>query len=250
MRDHPRPSLRCRTFLPITLWTALGAACSTARPAPQAAPASAPGAASDSTRDAAAEAALELVESAPVETTLDHPDLRKAKDVWPQMFARAKKSIDLAEFYVSELPDSALSPSLSALEAAAARGVKVRLLADGKMARTYPETLARLAKEANVQVEQIDFHALAGGVQHAKYFVIDAGEATAESVRGEPELRLALARADPGDRPALPGPRGGARARGHLRDRLGIGGRGRAVLPGRAEERLSLPYSRGRERER
>ena len=163
-----------------TLSSALGAACSTARAAAQS-PAAAN---STGALEGPALAALELIESAPVEAALDHADLRKAKDLWPQMFERAKKSIDLSEFYVSELPGSALSPSLAALEAAAARGVKVRLLADSKMARTYPETLARLAKEANVQVEQIDFHALAGGVQHAKYFVIDAGETEAEAYEG------------------------------------------------------------------
>jgi len=57
------------------------------------------------------ESPLELVETAPVESTLDHKDIREAKDVWPAMFNRASARIDISEFYLSEEPDSALTPS-------------------------------------------------------------------------------------------------------------------------------------------
>jgi phosphatidylserine/phosphatidylglycerophosphate/cardiolipin synthase-like enzyme len=123
------------------------------------------------------ESPLELVETAPVESTLDHADIREAKDVWPAMFNRASARIDLSEFYLSEEKDSALSPSILALEAAAARGVKIRLLADSKMEKTYPETIARLKAEKNIEARSINFGQLAGGVQHAKYFVVDGAEA-------------------------------------------------------------------------
>ncbi len=123
------------------------------------------------------ESPLELVESWPRETTLDHADVRDARAVWPAMFNRASSRIDLAEFYLSDLPGSALEPSVLALEAAAKRGVKIRLLADSKMAKTYPETIARLQALPNVSVEEINFGKLAGGVQHAKYFVVDGAEA-------------------------------------------------------------------------
>ncbi len=124
-------------------------------------------------------AALELVESWPAETTLDHADVRDAKDVWPAMFAAARTRIDLAEFYLADQPRSALEPSVRALEDAAARGVHVRVLADEKFYGQYPETLDRLAARANVEVRRIDWstRGVGGGVLHAKYIVVDGAEA-------------------------------------------------------------------------
>ncbi len=143
------------------------------------------GAPTESAADRAAfESPLELIESAPIESTLDHADLRDAKDVWPQMFARAQKRIDVEQFYLANEAGQSLEPSILALEAAAARGVKVRVLADAKMGATYPETLSRLAARANVTVQQIDYRHLAGGVQHAKFFVVDAGSESAEAYEG------------------------------------------------------------------
>ena len=49
----------------------------------------------------AAPPAVELVETAPIETTLDHADIPEAADVWLQMIAGAQRTIDLAEFYVT-----------------------------------------------------------------------------------------------------------------------------------------------------
>ena len=40
----------------------------------------------------AAEPMLELVESSPIETALDHPDLRDAFEVWPAMIGGARRS--------------------------------------------------------------------------------------------------------------------------------------------------------------
>jgi phosphatidylserine/phosphatidylglycerophosphate/cardiolipin synthase-like enzyme len=126
---------------------------------------------------AAAQGELELVETPPVETTLDHADLRNADVVWLEMFARARKSIDLGEFYVSNQAGSKLEGVVQALEAAAARGVHVRLLADAKFAKTYPETLERIAKHANCEVRRWEVgKSFGGGVLHAKYFVVDRSE--------------------------------------------------------------------------
>ena len=144
----------------------LGCASPQPRPAPQDHTAVAP------SQGRAAVAAMgepvELVESWPLETTLDHRDLRDAADVWPEMIAAARASIDLAEFYVSNGPR--LEPVIAALEQAAARGVRVRLLADRKFSSTYPETLDRLAAHG-VSVRR--WKPPTGGVLHAKYFVVD-----------------------------------------------------------------------------
>lgn len=125
--------------------------------------------------------ALELVESWPAETTLDHPDIRDASDVWPEMFGRAKKTIDLAEFYASEAEGafartSKLTRAIDALAAAVKRGVRVRMLVDASFATKYPETLARL-EGAGVVVRRFDVGKEMGGVLHAKYFVVDDEEA-------------------------------------------------------------------------
>jgi len=116
---------------------------------------------------------LQLVESWPVGTALDHPDIPDAADVWLGMIAGARRSLDLAEFYFSGEKGSRLEPIVAAIEAAARRGVKVRVLGDAKFAGTYPEILDRLAAAPNVQVRRYDFGKVGGGVLHAKYFVVD-----------------------------------------------------------------------------
>jgi phosphatidylserine/phosphatidylglycerophosphate/cardiolipin synthase-like enzyme len=123
---------------------------------------------------------VELVESAPLETTLDHSDIPNAADVWVAMIARAKTSIDFAEFYASEAEGawkktSALAPVIAAIRAACARGVKVRFLADSVFAPKYPRTVRELAR-AGVEVRVIDFGKRGGGILHAKYFVVDGVE--------------------------------------------------------------------------
>lgn len=116
---------------------------------------------------------LRLVESAPVETTLNHADIPDAKDVWPKLIADAKSTLDIAEFYVSNKEGSALEPVIQAIEAAADRGVHVRLLAEEKFTKIYPETLERLAKRKNIEVRHYNVGPLMGGILHAKYFVVD-----------------------------------------------------------------------------
>lgn len=122
---------------------------------------------------------LELVETVPVETTLDHADIRDTHVVWPEMIDRASKSIDFAEFYASDDPgsrQSRLETVLQGLERAAGRGVRIRFLSDKRFEKTYPDTLARLGKMPGAQVRIIDVGALSGGVLHAKYFVVDGRE--------------------------------------------------------------------------
>lgn len=129
-------------------------------------------------RTVAAPAAVELVETVPVETTLDHPELRDAKDVWLEMIAGARTSIDLAQFYASNHEHSTLEQVIVALEAAAARGVRVRFLAEQGFVKTYPDTLERLAR-AGASVRHLDLRAVpgGGGILHAKYFLVDDREA-------------------------------------------------------------------------
>lgn len=121
---------------------------------------------------------IELVESVPIETSLDHPDVRDAVAVWPELIDRAKKTIEFEEFYASDVDTgtSALSPTLDAIDRAVKRGVKVRFLGDAFMAPKYPATLDRL-RALGVEVRTIDCKPRYGGVQHSKFIVVDEKEA-------------------------------------------------------------------------
>ena len=105
---------------------------------------SAPGAASTTSAEggtADIKGAIELVESAPVETTLGHTDIPDAADVWPPMIARAQRTIDIGAFYASDGDGPAptkLSTVLDAIDVAIGRGVHVRVIADAGFAVTYP----------------------------------------------------------------------------------------------------------------
>ncbi|MDB5219149.1 MAG: Phospholipase D/Transphosphatidylase precursor [Myxococcaceae bacterium] len=126
------------------------------------------------------EATIELVETPPVETTLDHPDVANASPTWVAMIDRARRSVDFAEFYASEaepkdIAQSQLTPVIAAIERAVKRGVKVRFLADTVFAPKYPETLQTL-RTIGATVRIIDFGKRGGGILHAKYFVVDGAE--------------------------------------------------------------------------
>ncbi len=118
---------------------------------------------------------IELVETVPVETMLDDPQFRSAHVVWAEMIDGARSTLDLAQFYVSpkEEGEGRLEPILDAIGRAAARGVRVRLLADAKFARRYPEPLRELGAIDGVDVRKFDVGAVTGGVLHAKYFIVD-----------------------------------------------------------------------------
>jgi phosphatidylserine/phosphatidylglycerophosphate/cardiolipin synthase-like enzyme len=119
-------------------------------------------------------AQYEVIESTPVETPLDDPNVRDAHIAWLDAFRGAQRSIDIAQFYVSNAPQGGgrLEAVLQALEAAVKRGVVVRLLVDRKFLDTYPQDVARMAR-AGVDCRVFDATSRWGGVMHAKYFVVD-----------------------------------------------------------------------------
>lgn len=117
--------------------------------------------------------ALELVESVPIETSLDDPTMPDAATVWRDMIQQASRSLDIAEFYLSNQAGSSLEPVVAAIEAAGRRGVAVRLLVEHKLLARYPETVARLARCPGISVRRFDLSATMGGILHAKYFVVD-----------------------------------------------------------------------------
>ncbi|MGK5084571.1 phospholipase D-like domain-containing protein [Bdellovibrionota bacterium FG-1] len=120
---------------------------------------------------------IEVVQSVPLETTLTVPGIRLAQEVWLEMINGAKSTIDIEQFYISNQAGQSLDPVIQAIKAAATqRGVKVRLMADTKMAKTYPETVAEIGKTPGCEARLISY-ASSGGIQHAKFFIIDGKQA-------------------------------------------------------------------------
>jgi phosphatidylserine/phosphatidylglycerophosphate/cardiolipin synthase-like enzyme len=120
----------------------------------------------------------ELVYSYPVETTLEEPDLRRALDVWPEMIDKAKKTVDIEQFYVSPSTGEPLEPTLAALDRAAKRGVKIRVILEQKMAKNSLDGIARLKGMPNLELKIANWGALTGaGIIHAKFFSVDRGAA-------------------------------------------------------------------------
>ncbi len=117
-------------------------------------------------------AELQFVESVPAGTVYGSPLTARPQAVWTEMIGSARKTLDLEEFYVAEQPGQALTPVLDAVKAAARRGVKVRLIVDAGMMSETGKILPAL-KEAGVDARVIDFKKAGGGIQHAKFFVVD-----------------------------------------------------------------------------
>jgi phosphatidylserine/phosphatidylglycerophosphate/cardiolipin synthase-like enzyme len=121
---------------------------------------------------------VELVESVPVETALDLEALRNTPGVWRDMILNARKTIDIETFYVSSsgTGSDSLEFVLDALSDAAARGVRIRLLADAAFYETYPDVVERIGALPGALTRILDAGGLWGGVLHAKFFVVDDRE--------------------------------------------------------------------------
>ena len=128
----------------------------------------------------------DLVQSVPLETSLEVDGLPKTEDVWFELVSSAKTSIDLSAFYISSenrQPSESLMAEgtlkypmervIAELEKAANRGVHIRVLVSNALLKEDPKTLARLAAMKNSEVRSYDMAKLTHGVQHAKYWVVD-----------------------------------------------------------------------------
>jgi phosphatidylserine/phosphatidylglycerophosphate/cardiolipin synthase-like enzyme len=119
---------------------------------------------------------FELVESIPIETNLDNPDIPNTFEVWLEMINGAKKSLDIEQFYISNKSGEALEDILTAIISASERGVNVRIIVDSALYKTYPHTVDSLSRKKNIEARVISYRRIAGGVQHAKFFIIDGEE--------------------------------------------------------------------------
>ena len=120
---------------------------------------------------------VQLGETRPLETQLGDASLEAAADIWVDMLRSATSHAELEHFYLSRKTGEALDPVLAELGRAAARGVQVRLLLDAGMHRTYPQPADSLATLPNISVRFVDYRRLMGGVQHAKFMLVDGSQA-------------------------------------------------------------------------
>ena len=127
-------------------------------------------------------APFELVYTAPAEAGLEQAGLRAPAPVWVELIAAAKKSIDIEQFYIVDEKGEALGPVLDALEAAAWRGVAVRVLVEQVFVKQSQPVLDRMAGWPDTQTRVLRFGDLGGGgIIHAKFFVVDGRLAYAGS---------------------------------------------------------------------
>jgi phosphatidylserine/phosphatidylglycerophosphate/cardiolipin synthase-like enzyme len=104
------------------------------------------------------------------------PDLPATAPVWIEMIEGATSHIDLAHFYASNEPGSRLEDVIVALESAAARGVRVRMLSEVAFYSTYPQTLDRLDAVDGIEVRHLRTREILGGVLHTKSMIVDERE--------------------------------------------------------------------------
>ena len=114
-----------------------------------------------------------LVESVPVETVLEQSKLPRAADVWLEMINGARSTLDIETFYIANEKGEVLEKILKAVKDAAARGVKVRVIIDESFYKSSEKSADELDNIPNITLRKINFKKIAGGVMHAKYFVVD-----------------------------------------------------------------------------
>jgi phosphatidylserine/phosphatidylglycerophosphate/cardiolipin synthase-like enzyme len=122
-------------------------------------------------------AEIEFAESVPEETVYGSTLTARPAQMWLDMINGASKTLDFEEFYIADKPGEALEPVLAAVKAAAGRGVKVRFIVEKAMMTETSKALPGLAAVPNIEARVIEFRKIGGGVQHAKFFIVDGREA-------------------------------------------------------------------------
>jgi phosphatidylserine/phosphatidylglycerophosphate/cardiolipin synthase-like enzyme len=123
---------------------------------------------------------LELVLTVPVETKLQVAGVPNTLETWVKMIGAAKTkgdTIDIEQFYVSSESGEPMEEVLSALKAAAKKGVAIRLLVDKTFLKNESGGKTLLADIDNIEIRLLDYSKLGGGVQHAKFFIVNQSDA-------------------------------------------------------------------------
>jgi len=123
-----------------------------------------------------AQSAFQLVESVPVETTLESSTLPRTLDVWLEMINGAKSTLDIETFYFANQKGEVLEKILNALKDCAGKGVKIRVIIDESFYKSNEKSSDLIENTPNITIKKIPFRQISGGVMHAKYFVVDGEE--------------------------------------------------------------------------
>lgn len=126
---------------------------------------------------------LEIGQSVPIGTygLRDHL-VRDAFDIWLEMINNAKKSIDIEQFYIASVQNTKMEAILKSIVGATSRGVSVRILVDKYFFERNKTSnnnqyvwWERFISEASdmIAVRMSNIHAITGGIQHSKFFIID-----------------------------------------------------------------------------
>ncbi len=116
---------------------------------------------------------FELVESVPVETILEQSSLSRTSDVWLKMINNAEENIDIETFYFADEKGEPLEEVMNAFKVAAKRGVQIRIIVDSTFYSNNDKSIDELSGIENITIRKIPMGNLAGGVMHAKYFIVD-----------------------------------------------------------------------------
>jgi len=115
---------------------------------------------------------FQIVESVPKGTSYGEPGTPRTQAAWLEMIRGAHQFIDIAAFYITDKPGSALSPVLDALAEQAGK-VRIRILVDETFLKNEHADVDRLRKIPGIEVRVLPVDTLTGGVLHAKYMIVD-----------------------------------------------------------------------------
>lgn len=120
-----------------------------------------------------AHASFQLVQTIPVETTLQSYGTADTQAVWLDMIRSATSRIDIEQFYLVTEAGEPLEAVLDELKKAADRGVKIRIVVSNRLIKEYQSTLDRLLTFRGLEARILDLSEHTGGIQHAKFWIID-----------------------------------------------------------------------------
>lgn len=123
---------------------------------------------------------LEFASNSPLGIPLP-TSIRGADTLWPQLFDQAQSEIVLGLFYVAFTHEPEVQPALDALQRAANRGVRIRIIVDRNFVThgeagpdpSYANAKRWLEDLPNCDIRQVASFNARGGVHHAKYIVVD-----------------------------------------------------------------------------
>ncbi len=115
-----------------------------------------------------------VVQNYPSDHLMNMDDAELAYEAINKLIISAKKNIDIEVFYITNKPESRLDNYIiKPLIKKARSGIKVRIIVDANMAKTYPDTIDKLSAIPNIKVVKNTYYDDNGGIVHAKVIIVD-----------------------------------------------------------------------------